>query len=446
MNIATFALSSALSKPFLPPRVWARRTTTRLTQLGPTFVKLGQIVASRSDVFDDIVISELKKLQDAVDIPFDSKAVIDEEVSMSLDFEPSSFAGASLSVVHRGKTAEGEDVVIKVKRPKLTESIVEDLDNVNRILHVLEYFNTSMRDLRIVIEEYAPSLLKETDFQNEIENMRRFYNYNSKTPWLRGPKVYEVTENCIVMSDVKGVRIDEVTGMNRNTLAREIIAFTFDQIIQHGFFHADPHAGNILCDKHGKLNYIDFGLCIDLGENVKADLEKLLQATIDRDLETFYQLLISLDVIIAEGSDVNIKSFLRIFFRYLDRPLDGMSIDELRDMESQRSFRFTLKWIILFKTIICIDGISKELSDGTVSIRTVLPEYGRDKFKNSVDFESLLRIVTSVPMNVRLTSQSIELLELKLDTNNAKVSSELKILRQMLILILFERLYGIFIG
>jgi len=81
-----------------------------------------------------------------------------------------------------------------------------------------------------------------------------------------------------------------------------------------------------------------------------------------------------------------------------------------------------------------------------VSIRTVLPEYGRDKFKNSVDFESLLRIVTSVPMNVRLTSQSIELLELKLDTNNAKVSSELKILRQMLILILFERLYGIFIG
>jgi len=338
MNIATFALSSALSKPFLPPRVWARRTTTRLTQLGPTFVKLGQIVASRSDVFDDIVISELKKLQDAVDIPFDSKAVIDEEVSMSLDFEPSSFAGASLSVVHRGKTAEGEDVVIKVKRPKLTESIVEDLDNVNRILHVLEYFNTSMRDLRIVIEEYAPSLLKETDFQNEIENMRRFYNYNSKTPWLRGPKVYEVTENCIVMSDVKGIRIDEVTGMNRNTLAREIIAFTFDQIIQHGFFHADPHAGNILCDKHGKLNYIDFGLCIDLGENVKADLEKLLQATIDRDLETFYQLLISLDVIIAEGSDVNIKSFLRIFFRYLDRPLDGMSIDELRDMESQRSF------------------------------------------------------------------------------------------------------------
>jgi len=245
---------------------------------------------------------------------------------------------------------------------------------------------------------------------------------------------------------VKGIRIDEVTGMNRNTLAREIIAFTFDQIIQHGFFHADPHAGNILCDKHGKLNYIDFGLCIDLGENVKADLEKLLQATIDRDLETFYQLLISLDVIIAEGSDVNIKSFLRIFFRYLDRPLDGMSIDELRDMESQRSFRFTLKWIILFKTIICIDGISKELSDGTVSIRTVLPEYGRDKFKNSVDFESLLRIVTSVPMNVRLTSQSIELLELKLDTNNAKVSSELKILRQMLILILFERLYGIFIG
>ena len=406
--------------------------------LGPTYIKIGQLIASRGDIFDDVLVNEMKTLQDRCK-PFDSLQVIERNVDFSkfIYVDPEPLASASLSSVHKAKLVGGGDVVIKVLRPNLRETIESDLNDIQKILMLGALINPSMDEVKSLVDEWRPFILEELDLNHEIENIRRFARMGESLEWLRVPGVYAdlCSPELIVMDFIEGARIDQVPPtMDPDLVARTLLTFTFDQVLEYQMLHGDPHAGNVLITPEGKISYIDYGLCVTFDSSTRQKLTMLLRATVERDIDTFYDLLVELDIIITYGSSTDIKRFLRVFFLYLDRPLDTVDITVMRDLENGRKFRFSIKWIIFFKSVVCIDGINKTFSQ--VELRDVLVNYSNQKFGDSFDPRGFLTLLTAMPASVRTINTGISLLESTILAENRKISGDIARLRWFLILVL----------
>jgi len=365
----------AVRRPF--DRGRANRCLVRdIRAMGPTYVKIAQFIASRGDVFDPDLTTELQVLQDQNVLDgFDSMDIIRAEVSdVLVDAEP--FAGASLSVVHRGKY-EGREVAVKVKRPNLEAELRRDIQNLRELLLLLS-FRSNVRDTLGILNEAERYLMEEIDFAREAENSIR---YKETAPaYVRIPEVYAVSENVMIQEYIEGTRVDSPpNGIDSRKLARYLLYSQFDSVMR-GFFHGDTHGGNILVDPSGRLVLLDFGLCVDIGGNeVKESLTCLLKALVDRNVDAFYENLVSQNVIVLNSgcTPSDVKRYLKIFFVFLERPIEKIDVEELRVLENSRSFRFTYPWILAFKTIASLEGIAIKVAD--VRIRDVVEEYGKTR-------------------------------------------------------------------
>ena len=293
-EIASVSIKHGLKKGISDPREF--RLT--LEELGPTFVKIGQILSTRPDIFPNEYILELQKLQDDVKPEEYStvKNVVESELGNTLEeiflyFEEKPIASASLAQVHLAILKTGEKVVVKVQRPFVKEKMTADIAILKKLAPVINFTPTgSAMDAREVVEELSNATEKELDFENEMKNIEKFCENNEDVNFILCPKVYGkyCTDKIIVMDYIDGIKIDNMSilqeeGYDLKDIATKLTYNYFKQIFEDGFFHADPHPGNILIHEN-KIAYIDFGLMGQLDNNMKKKFNELLEAVVDRDV------------------------------------------------------------------------------------------------------------------------------------------------------------------
>ncbi|WVY90726.1 hypothetical protein V8G54_036240 [Vigna mungo] len=294
---------------------WLRES---VLQLGPTFIKLGQLSSTRSDLFPREFVDELAKLQDMVPAfsPKKARKFIESELGAPVDmlfkeFEDRPIAAASLGQVHRAILHNGEKVVVKVQRPGLKKLFDIDLKNLKLIAEYFqrnETFGGPLRDWIGIYEECATILYQEIDYINEGKNADRFRRDFRNIKWVRIPLVYwdYTALKVLTMEYVPGIKIDQVDtltsrGYDRLRISSRATEAYLIQILRTGFFHADPHPGNLAIDVDEAIIYYDFGMMGEIKSFTRERLLELFYAMYEKDAKKVMQRLIELGALQPTG-------------------------------------------------------------------------------------------------------------------------------------------------
>jgi ubiquinone biosynthesis protein len=252
------------------------RLRLALEELGPTFIKLGQLISNRPDQFPEDLIREMENLQDSVP-PFsfdDVKKIIEEDLGLDIQsvftvFEKEPSGAGSIAQVHKAIMQTGQDVVVKVQRPGIVEKILTDIEILLSIANLMEKYMPEMKTIRPVelIRNFEKSIKEELDFKNEALNIRRFQNNFKDNHDIFVPNPFKAytTHRILVMGMIQGTKISETEKLNQlnvnpEQLADKISDLFFKQFFEYGFFHADPHPGNVVILPDEKVCFLDFGM------------------------------------------------------------------------------------------------------------------------------------------------------------------------------------------
>ena len=279
-----------------------------LEELGPTYIKLGQIFSTREDMLPLELIDELEKLQDHVPKlkDFDVVTTIEEELGIekfkyfaTIELEP--LAAASLAQVHRAQLVNGEEVILKIQRPNITEIIEADLMVMKQVADSLEKYSTqaqAYQPIRI-IESFERSIKEELQFAREIDNTERFAQNFAGNEFIHVPEVYKElsTDKIICMEFIDGIKVSNVAALiaaniDPKAVAKIGVDLYIEQILDFGFFHADPHPGNIfILPESGKICFLDFGMMGTILPNEKESINDLLLYFLSKDVKKIITLL-----------------------------------------------------------------------------------------------------------------------------------------------------------
>jgi ubiquinone biosynthesis protein len=297
-----------------PPEARARRLREALEELGPTFAKLGQILSTRPDLIPPEAVAELAALQDQV-TPLEEAevvAVMEQELGVPWEdvfarIEPEPLAAGTIGQVHRAVLEDGDRVVVKVQRPTAEQDIMRDLSLLELFAQKTANRDALRRivDLPAAIEHLSDSLRRELDFEREGENVERLRSALGEFPRLDAPRVYEglSTSRLLVLEEIPGVPVREIpAGPERHEAARELLEFYYRQILVEGFFHADPHPGNMLW-WDGRIYFLDFGMVGELSPEMRGHLLLLLLAFWQEDVPFLTEVVLIMAGPEAEHAD-----------------------------------------------------------------------------------------------------------------------------------------------
>lgn len=323
------------------PITGPERARQVLEQLGPTYIKFGQILSVRQDLIPIEYVNEFAKLQDAVstfdfeDVSLLIRQELDAPIEkLFLEFEREPIAAASIGQVHRAKLHDGTDVVVKAQRPGIRQVIETDIDIMYSIAQFAE---EHIQDAKIyrptdVVDEFSRSIHAEMDYTQEARNVGRFSTNFKDDPHIYIPKVYWdfCSERVLTLEYIEGTkssdfeRIEEL-GFDRNEIATYGAKAFMKQIYEDGFFHADMHPGNVIIMDDGKIALIDFGMVGHLSDDVRNSLIDGLIATSKGDIDLFIEILRDFYAI---SEDVNVPE-LRVDLEYLLDKYYGRSLKQL---------------------------------------------------------------------------------------------------------------------
>jgi predicted unusual protein kinase regulating ubiquinone biosynthesis (AarF/ABC1/UbiB family) len=361
--------------------IWIRDT---FLELGPTFIKLGQLFSTRADLFPVEYVEELSKLQDRV--PAFSYAQVEEIVERDLgksipalfaSFEPIPLAAASLGQVHLARLHTGEEVVVKVQRPGLHRLFTIDLDILRGIAKYFQNhpkWGQGGRDWLGIYDECCRILWEETDYISEGQNADTFRRNFRSQDWVMVPRVYwrYSSTRTLTLEYLPGIKIShyeglEAAGLDRQAIARQSATAYLQQLLTDGFFHADPHPGNVAIDPAtGALIFYDFGMMGRIAPGTKEKLMDTLLAIAGRNADRVVSGLVGLGAISTEAdTDPIRRSIQYLLDNFLDKPIEAQSIsqitDDLYDIAYGQPFRFPATFTFVMRAFSTIEGVGKGL-------------------------------------------------------------------------------------
>ncbi|SET81899.1 2-octaprenylphenol hydroxylase [Oceanobacillus limi] len=372
-----------------------------MEELGPTFIKLGQFASTRSDVLSKDIIIELEKLQDHVP-PFPSQEardILQKELGHSIeevfsDFHETPLAAASIGQVHYAVLKSGDPVAIKIQRPNIVAKIKTDLEILKDLALLaekrLEW--ASRYQILDMIEEFSNSLVAELNYTIEGRSIERIDTKFNHDETIYIPKVYweYSTQKVLTMEFINGTKLHDKEqlkhkGLNPTLLAKRVVNSMFQQIFIDGFFHGDPHPGNLLALPDERIVFIDFGLTGRVSSTMKNDLSLFVIALMQENTDGMIKAIHRMGMV---PEDVNMQELRRDVDRlrdkYYDVPLSevslGESVHDLFSVAYHHQIQIPSDLTLLGKTLLSIEGMVEKL-DPELSIIKLAEPYGRQLLK-----------------------------------------------------------------
>jgi ubiquinone biosynthesis protein len=404
-----------------------------IEELGPTYIKFGQILATRPDLIPMSLIHELRKLQDDVP-PFDpavARATVEEELgtpieSLFTSFEEQPLAAASIAQVHRAELAGGEQVVIKIQRPNLRQVLVRDLDLLRQLATLLEKDPEVRRWQPLaLVDEFEKSISKEIDFGRELHNIKKFAGIFAGDPTVYVPRAYDdlSTDRVLTMEFIDGIKVSSeklytIEGLDREGIAKNGIRMILTQLFEHGFFHADPHPGNLFIMPDNVICPIDYGMMGSLDQERIDDLLAFLVSLLTNNPERMIRQLQRQGI---ASEKVNVQALRTDLADLMDRWLGidlsridvATYIQAIFDVITRHRITLPADLLLMGKSLATIDGVARDIYPELNPIEAIRPHILRIYFKRLTDpdfytretrrsIEEALYLLQRLPRDLRL--------------------------------------------
>lgn len=353
-------------------------------ELGPSFIKLGQLLATREDILDPALISELKKLQSKVaSVPFSEvKQKIEKELGKPIseifdEFNEDPIGVASIGIVYKAKLKSGKDVVVKVRRPNIRKNITNDFEIINYIVNRLEKASSEIKFLGIsrAISDFFKSIELELNFLIEANNNKKI---KENLEILDKDKIFVIpdihrnlsSEKVLVMDFLDGVPFNEIRNIeehgNLKSNLDKAVKLFLHTMLADGFFHADLHGGNFFKLENDKIGIIDFGLVGTLSKNNRSSLVAILYAVITNNYENLvYEFLDVADYEVIPNHEMLVRDIRDALVPYV-----GLSVKEtdvtalifaIVSTLSKHEIHLPREWFVIFRALMTLDGVGKSL-------------------------------------------------------------------------------------
>ncbi len=378
-------------------RYRAKQLTNLLVELGPAFVKAGQALSTRPDIIPVVLLEELSQLQDQLPGFSGDKAMelIEKDLNKNIkdiffkiDKEP--ISAASLGQVHKAILKDGEVIAVKVQRPGLREQITLDLYIVRNIAIWLKNNIGLIRsDLVALIDELGKRVFEEMDYINEAKNAEKFRDMHQKNIKIAVPKIYNelTSRRVLTMEWIEGTKLtnlDDVKklGIDPDEMINIGVQCSLEQLLEHGFFHADPHPGNLLALEDGRLCYLDFGMMSEVSRESRSGLIQAVVHLVNKNFDKLSHDFVKLGFL---SSEVNLEpivpAFQDVFVNAIELGVSKMDFKSVTDDMSGVMYKFPFKlppyYALIIRSLITLEGIALSVDPNFKILGAAYPYFAR---------------------------------------------------------------------
>ena len=378
-------------------RFRAKQLTNLLVELGPAFVKAGQALSTRPDIIPVVLLEELSELQDQLP-GFDGNKAMElieedlnkkiDEIFLTIDKEP--ISAASLGQVHKAVLKNKEIVAVKVQRPGLREQITLDLYIVRNIANWLKNNIGLIRsDLVALIDELGKRVFEEMDYLNEAENAEKFRNLHLHNSKIAVPKIYKETTSrrVLTMEWIDGTKLTNLEGVkNLGIDPDEMIEIgvqcSLEQLLEHGFFHADPHPGNLLALEDGRLCYLDFGMMSEVTRSSRSGLIQAVVHLVNKNFDKLSQDFVKLGFLSKEVNlEPIVPAFQDVFVNAVELGVSKMDFKSVTDDMSGVMYKFPFQlppyYALIIRSLLTLEGIALSVDPDFKILGAAYPYFAR---------------------------------------------------------------------
>ncbi len=438
---------------FLPGRLGAfresqaektvpERLRLAFEELGPTFVKLGQLLSTRSDIVPESFIEEFIKLQDDVQpLTFETvRTIVERELNLKLEEAYSNFnsvplAAASIGQVHEATLLTGEKVVVKVQRPEIEKLIETDISLLAFLANLLEKYVPESRiiDPTVIVNEFFRTLSFELDYVIEANNIIKISENTESIPEIVIPCVYKKlsTHKILTLEKLEGIRVNDFKGLDAAGIDRKKIVelgvrVFFRSVMVDGLFHGDLHGGNVFVLPGNKLGIIDFGIVGRLSQKSRDQLAIMVMSLLTEDYENLCYEYAELG---GAGASVDFDSFQRevrnTLSPYMGLALDELNVGKILIEATKIATKFNIKvpgdWMLVFKAILTIEGMGRTLDPG-FDLLAIGQDLVKDLVKNQYSIQRLSKefiwVAKDVATLIKILPRQIRWMFKKLNSND----------------------------
>ena len=378
-------------------RFRAKQLTNLLVELGPAFVKAGQALSTRPDIIPVILLEELSELQDQLP-GFDGNKAMElieedlnkkiDEIFLTIDKDP--ISAASLGQVHKGVLKNKEIVAVKVQRPGLREQITLDLYIVRNIANWLKNNIGFIRsDLVALIDELGKRVFEEMDYLNEAENAEKFRNLHLHNSKIAVPKIYKETTSrrVLTMEWIDGTKLTNLEGVKNlgidpDKMIEIGVQCSLEQLLEHGFFHADPHPGNLLALKDGRLCYLDFGMMSEVSRSSRSGLIQAVVHLVNKNFDKLSQDFVKLGFLSKEVNlEPIVPAFQDVFVNAVELGVSKMDFKSVTDDMSGVMYKFPFQlppyYALIIRSLLTLEGIALSVDPDFKILGAAYPYFAR---------------------------------------------------------------------
>ena len=378
-------------------RFRAKQLTNLLVELGPAFVKAGQALSTRPDIIPVILLEELSELQDQLPgfdgdkamelIEEDLQAEIND-IFLSIDKEP--ISAASLGQVHKATLKNKEVVAVKVQRPGLREQITLDLYIVRNIAFWLKNNIGLIRsDLVALIDELGKRVFEEMDYLNEADNAEKFRLMHQHNKKIAVPKIYKEisSRRVLTMEWIDGTKLTNLEdvkklGINPDEMIDIGVQCSLEQLLEHGFFHADPHPGNLLALNDGRLCYLDFGMMSEVSKDSRSGLIQAVVHLVNKNFDKLSQDFVKLGFLSEEVNlEPIVPAFQDVFTNAVEMGVSKMDFKSVTDDMSGVMYKFPFKlppyYALIIRSLLTLEGIALSVDPNFKILGAAYPYFAR---------------------------------------------------------------------